>query len=331
MRNEQFYLLTHGNVIRDLFLLQESKLYGIFFEYHIDGVYKRWYIKRPSNPLFTVENKESMLDEIFEKNANYSHQKDFKNQYLIGEVPFQSGYYSPRIYRPIYAFDSDSFIVDKVADLHAEVMQLRDYLPIHYENALAGVTQLSLLINELKNICRTVHPSPQNFNVYGNEIRNVFILTCTEVEAQLRGIFNANRRIPKEKTTMKDYSLLNEHLRLGAYNVFFNLYPWLDWYTPFESWGLDAPESTLPWYQAYNKVKHDREGEFNQANLHNLLNAIAGLAVILIAQYGERIPLWRDLIGQFLSFPSQPGWDVHEHYLPPHIGEEWIENRVFAK
>lgn len=46
-----------------------------------------------------------------------------------------------------------------------------------------------------------------------------------------------------------------------------------------------------PWYQSYNKVKHNRYANFEMANLENLMNAMAALLSILYAQIGERMDI----------------------------------------
>jgi hypothetical protein len=42
---------------------------------------------------------------------------------------------------------------------------------------------------------------------------------------------------------------------------------------------------SLTWYQDYNAAKHSRHGNFGRASFLNLLEAIAGLAAILSAQF----------------------------------------------
>ena len=45
---------------------------------------------------------------------------------------------------------------------------------------------------------------------------------------------------------------------------------------PFDAWNMTAP-SDLFWWSAYNNVKHNREGHYEEGNLKNLLNALAAL------------------------------------------------------
>lgn len=55
--------------------------------------------------------------------------------------------------------------------------------------------------------------------------------------------------------------------------------------TPFRKEQLKVGEKEkdiLPWYNAYNKIKHDRVKNFKQANLENLINSLAALFMLNI-------------------------------------------------
>ena len=41
----------------------------------------------------------------------------------------------------------------------------------------------------------------------------------------------------------------------------------------------------MPWYQAYNASKHNRQKEFEKANFGNLIDSMCGLVTILSAQF----------------------------------------------
>ncbi len=65
-------------------------------------------------------------------------------------------------------------------------------------------------------------------------------------------------------------------------------------FKPFEQWrlrrGLPQLGSiiSLPWYQAYNASKHDRQDEFKKANFENLVMAVTGLLVLISSQFRDR-------------------------------------------
>jgi hypothetical protein len=84
--------------------------------------------------------------------------------------------------------------------------------------------------------------------------------------------------------------------RGGSYEVFLPIWQGTSpTFKPFEPWrpwrGLEKPKDidlSLPWYQAYNASKHDRQDEFKRANFENLVTAVAGLLVLISSQFRNR-------------------------------------------
>ena len=103
---------------------------------------------------------------------------------------------------------------------------------------------------------------------------------------------------------------------------------------PFEPWkparGLPNPGGiSLPWYQAYNASKHDRQDEFKKANLENLVTAAAGLFVLISSQFRNE---------DFSAGPSLLGANGHDyHSMEPSIGslfrikypDDWIDAELY--
>ena len=52
---------------------------------------------------------------------------------------------------------------------------------------------------------------------------------------------------------------------LTEFEIILPLYPWLDPIWPFRGWDASHPTQSLPWYDAYNAAKHDRESHFDKA------------------------------------------------------------------
>ena len=82
---------------------------------------------------------------------------------------------------------------------------------------------------------------------------------------------------------MGDYSRINVTHLLSDYEV--KVPHWtgkLAIRRPFLAW---ADNKQLPWYAAYNKTKHDRHSQFEQATFEHLIDACCGLLVLLSAQF----------------------------------------------
>jgi hypothetical protein len=177
--------------------------------------------------------------------------------------------------------------------------------------------QLHALIQELQRVCQVVQPEKANYDAYGHEIRNIIILACTEVEAQWKNILEANSQKAKNR---RDYVKLALPMKLGEFRAALPWYPWLDPIAPFENWVPTAPriKQFLPWYDAYNDIKHDREKNFAQAKLIHALTSVTACFVILCAQYGWGFARRPEAAAEaFFQLIEAPKWEPTEIYVPP--------------
>lgn len=77
---------------------------------------------------------------------------------------------------------------------------------------------------------------------------------------------------------INDFKVVNKTHHLDAYSFEFPFWRGKENIKkPYENWSVNKP---LQWYQAYNKSKHDRWNNFQEANLENLLLAFSGLFVL---------------------------------------------------
>lgn len=151
-----------------------------------------------------------------------------------------------------------------------------------------------IIQSDLKNIFDFIAPHDDSLSIYSYRIYELLLRASTEFETNCKAILYANG-YSNGILNIKDYFKINKATKLNEYQVFINI--WLPkplTVSPFESWDSESFKP-LPWYQEYNKVKHDRGNDFKYANLKNLILSVSGLLVILYSQYS------------FLSFdPFQP-------------------------
>lgn len=186
-----------------------------------------------------------------------------------------------------------------------------------YEHELALMHgQMASLMRHLERVCRVVHPVPQTLSTYGQEIRNLLILACAEVEANWRAVLRENG-VTKERLNTKDYVQLQQAMRLGDYAISFPHFPWLEPFRPFAGWGsTGAPTQELAWYDAYNGVKHDREENFASGTLAHAFSAIAACAVMHAAQMGQKNAFRRGAgLDGFVRIEAAPVWPYEEVYV----------------
>lgn len=178
-----------------------------------------------------------------------------------------------------------------------------------------NIGQAKSLVRGLQTICQTVHPHAANLGVYGHEIRNLLILAATEVETHWRGVLTANGFVGDRPGT-SDYVKLLGPMRLDQYSVGFRHFPWLSPIRPFAGWAADKATQSLGWYDAYNGVKHNREREFERANLGNAFAAVSACAVMMAAQFTASIGLGgKSELSDFFKFVETPTWAPSDSYV----------------
>ena len=145
-----------------------------------------------------------------------------------------------------------------------------------------------VIVQDLTKVFEYVEPVKDNMATHSHRLYELLLRASTEFETNCKGILSDNG-YPKEAAHLdiSDYSKIEVACRLSEYEVTLMLCspPWT--MRPFADW--KTPQGRLGWYQAYNAVKHDRSREFRRASLANVLDAVAGLLVILYAQFGFRV------------------------------------------
>ena len=170
----------------------------------------------------------------------------------------------------------------------------------YQEAILSARHQLGLLHESLRDIFTYVQPDPLQQTVFSHHIRNLILLAATEFEAQCIGILEANNVSPQGRYfNTNDYVRLKPVMRLERYVCRLAMFPAYPSISPFDGWDPSNPTSSLHWYDAYNKTKHNRETEFANASLHNAILAVAACTSIYFAQ-----TLTWDLNPENLGFPN---------------------------
>ena len=132
--------------------------------------------------------------------------------------------------------------------------------------------------------------SAQNITDFGNstvfslEYIKEYQAICSEVEAVLKEICTMFNE--PNAGNMKEYSsvilnhwqnIIHQEVKMRSLKL-----------KPFEIWSTNTK---LPWWGAYNEVKHERLIGYKQANLKNVTNALAGLYILelyLVKEIGDK-------------------------------------------
>jgi hypothetical protein len=170
--------------------------------------------------------------------------------------------------------------------------------PEYAKNPEHYVRAFTLILNDLQSIFEYLEPSDECRGAYSYRIHALLMRTCIEVEANFKAILEENTFTPPQHglLNMIHYRKVDATHHLSSYEVMLPIWngtsPILKPFGPWRSWrGRCMPQGekiSLPWYQAYNASKHDRQDEFKKANFGTLVDAVAGLLVLISSQFRDR-------------------------------------------
>lgn len=192
-----------------------------------------------------------------------------------------------RIWRPMLGYD---WLKNQCGE-DSPVPTL-DYLEsddfVNQQEKKTLVTTARLIIHDLYELFNYVEPNDICLKTYSHRLYELLLRTATEFESNCKAILDANGYVKSSgNLNIQDYYKIEAACKLSGYVVRFDRWPDRD-FIPFAAWSGDSYVS-LSWYQGYNNVKHNRHAKFEEANLENVMNAIAGLLCILHAQFGSQM------------------------------------------
>lgn len=237
----------------------------------------------------------------------------------LHRMTLEPGQYYPRIARPNDQHPTDMPMPQKGARPEDD-------------ETFDAARHFSTLVDELDEILKTVEPAAENFKTFGNRIRNLLILACTESENQMRAVLRENGLAgggpTKDRYTTNHFVKLQNPMRLGEYGVRFSEMPWLGVFRPFQLWNEVDPTKTIDWYERYNASKHDRSANMSRANLMSVFQALSALWILITAQYGPHG--WRIRSGSERVFEcvEAPRWRYSDVYTFPYEDKDGREAAV---
>jgi hypothetical protein len=224
--------------------------------------------------------------------------------------------YYPRMARPQIGFDA---AINMPGPGPLFKMEENADLPLPHDAVLlsSSLNQLTVLVRNLEEVFRSIEPTQANMHVYGHLIRNILLLAAMEFESECKGVLAAHGYTPPSgsgRWSTADFVKVLAPLRLQEFEVNLSLYPAIASREPFRPWNANSPTQSLPWYDAYNAVKHDREREFHRATVESAIDAVTACAIMLAAEY-RVIRSWKDQIGSFFEFKKSPEWKPEQRYV----------------
>jgi len=140
------------------------------------------------------------------------------------------------------------------------------------------------LEEHLETIIRFIEPVEKNFETYSTEIARLFLSVGSEIDVVLKEICKIIEpdKSPEKINEYRDIILPKKrYLSMGSVMIQnFGLI-----FKPWDNW---TKSKNPDWWRCYNNVKHNRTSNFEDANLGNALNAMAGLYLAIKCYYTEK-------------------------------------------
>lgn len=136
------------------------------------------------------------------------------------------------------------------------------------------------LENNLKEISEYIAIHKANYESYSFKNMQLYFSVCTDIDSILKHIRgNLNLEPVKQPNMGHHRKMLLKHFPIiGQVKVFLDISNEKRTLQPFKP--LPNEDESFEWWSAYNDVKHQRPEKFNQANIKNLLNALAALHIL---------------------------------------------------
>src|SRR5712692_9245732 len=129
---------------------------------------------------------------------------------------------------------------------------------------------------DLDVLSRYVEFHRDNFKCYSLEIARILLAAGAEADVVCKQLYQPGGSKSDGIDTHRQHitklfpSLPTFGVQIPQFGM--TLRPWENWKS------AKVPD----WWAAYNKIKHQRDTHFHQANLHNALNALAVLFVVVL-------------------------------------------------
>ncbi len=155
----------------------------------------------------------------------------------------------------------------------------------------------------LHETIRYVELTSNNYKTYSIEFARILLSASSEVDVICKLLcqkIDATRR----NKNIDDY----REIITGKHPKFYSMKVLIPRYgielTPWEKWrSTENPD----WWSSYNNVKHERSANFQDANLENTLNAVAGLFCLVLYYYQpELYALKLNPWTQLLTLENEP-------------------------
>ena len=138
---------------------------------------------------------------------------------------------------------------------------------------------------DLANCMRYVEFAPENFAAFSVEFARIIVAASAEFDAVAKGLCKSiNEKAKPENINEYHPIIVGRYPKFPQYKIHIprlkvEIEPWRTW---------TAEASPDWWSKGYNKIKHERDQYFANANLRNAIDATAGLLAGIVYLYDTK-------------------------------------------
>jgi hypothetical protein len=135
-----------------------------------------------------------------------------------------------------------------------------------------------------------VEPHPLNYNTFSDRYAGLILLIGSETDVVAKRLV-AHIDASSRNDRIGDYqkAIVARYPQLHTIEVSINRYGLST--KPWSSWESDAINSPI-WWKAYNKVKHSRLENIQEASQKNVIDSLCGLFLLNMYLYSGASHIW---------------------------------------
>lgn len=159
-------------------------------------------------------------------------------------------------------------------------------MTIGHQEVSIHLNYFSCLEDDLLRLSRWIEFSAANEATYSIELARLLMTAAAEVDVVAKALCKAIDK-KRDARTINIYMEVLLHALPMLPSATVEMPRFGMTFTPWSNW---AQTTSPDWWNGNNKVKHQRAEYFQQANLKNVLNAVAGLLVLLLLLHSQDGP-----------------------------------------
>lgn len=176
---------------------------------------------------------------------------------------------------------------------------------IHYNKTKVHWNYFLALEQDFQAISRFIEPCEKNENTFSIELSRIIMSSTQEVDVIIKSLCHLFESSSNPSKINQYFPIIQRHipqiLEEQVYLPRFSMssQPWIDW-----------KENEAPlWWQANNKIKHQRNTEYHKATLKNAFNSLAALFLTTSYFYKKEFEIEN-------QFPNMKWMDVTKILTP---------------